>query len=148
MRRRFGPEMPVGAARPSRRPSSGFIANASEAERERIWLEVNAPSFPKDVPQVSTRFARPQDAECFVGSLRAYCKRLGRGVGPAYRSAAGNHAGNRHRLYGGTLFGRPRRNPTGQQLHRQCLYQHALALSKPSDCRSLGFQAETRPTCR
>ena len=43
----------------------------TEAERERAWLEKNAPVLVKNLRQeVSTRFARAEDVEFFLGSLR------------------------------------------------------------------------------
>jgi TolB-like protein len=42
-----------------------------EADRERSWLDQNAPMLVKNIRQeASTRLARPQDVEFFIGSLR------------------------------------------------------------------------------
>jgi TolB-like protein len=42
-----------------------------DAERERVWLERNAPALVKHVRQeISVRFGRSQDVEFFIGSLR------------------------------------------------------------------------------
>ncbi|WP_353646543.1 hypothetical protein [Mesorhizobium sp. WSM2239] len=42
-----------------------------DAERERAWLEENEPALVKNMRlEVSTRFARSEDAEFFIGSLK------------------------------------------------------------------------------
>jgi TolB-like protein len=49
----------------------GESGNAAEAAQERSWLEKNAPALLRNLRgEVALRFARPQDVDFFIGSLR------------------------------------------------------------------------------
>jgi len=54
--------------------AAAFLAEAghrNDADRERIWLEENAPGLVKNIRQeLSLRFLRKQDVDFFIGSLK------------------------------------------------------------------------------